>query len=619
MAARFSLRSILFPLLLAGIAISPAAAQTKDQKHVAAQTARLDSIRAPLVRYCKTSKPASYVCAAQAVLARAAAAESAYAPVVVVPAPVPTPAPTPVPAPTPAPQPVPAPTPAPTPVPTPAPSTGAAELPRATPAFTYPTGGRAVVVPAGADLQAALNAATCGDVLLLPPGSEWIGNFTLGVKSCVGWVVLRTNVTLPPAGVRMTPTLATALNLAKIKTPIPQAAIGTTAGAHGWWIRGLEVTVSGAQSQSYELVRLGDSGPQTTLAQVPESLAVQQSYVHGTPTLSLQRCLILNSGWTSILDSWLDDCHVKGPDSQAIIGWNGPGPFLIQNNYLAGAAQSIMFGGADPAIANLTPSDITVRGNHMTRSPSWKGPFTGKTGFETKNARRVLLEGNVIENVWADAQVGYSVLLKASNQDGGAPWSTTQDVTIRYNRIQNVGAGFNIAAHPEKYPVTSPAARFTIYDNVVDSVNVGQFMGPGVGMHTARLGAARARGARRRSRRDPAGDPARRVRGERRISVRSGHGVGKTTTLAWLHVCHALTRFPQKTSARRRRARSSSTRSRRDEGVVQEAAPALQDLFEIQTEQIKLKAAPEESFIAFRTSRPRRRKRWPASTPRTCC
>jgi hypothetical protein len=94
----------------------------------------------------------------------------------------------------------------------------------------------------------------------------------------------------------------------------------------------------------------------------------------------------------------------------------------------------------------------------------------------------VLIEGNVIDNTWADAQVGYAILFKATNQDGGAPWSTTQDVTMRYNKIWRVAAAWNIAAHPEQYPVTSPAARFLIYDNVVDSVNVGQFTGPGVGL-----------------------------------------------------------------------------------------------------------------------------------------
>jgi hypothetical protein len=45
----------------------------------------------------------------------------------------------------------------------------------------------------------------------------------------------------------------------------------------------------------------------------------------------------------------------------------------------------------------------------------------------------MLIEGNVIENVWPDAQAGYAVLLKSENQGGTAPWTQTTDVTVRYN------------------------------------------------------------------------------------------------------------------------------------------------------------------------------------------
>src|SRR5439155_10810573 len=44
-----------------------------------------------------------------------------------------------------------------------------AELPRVTVDARYPSGGRAVRVPANANLQAALDAARPGDVLLLAP------------------------------------------------------------------------------------------------------------------------------------------------------------------------------------------------------------------------------------------------------------------------------------------------------------------------------------------------------------------------------------------------------------------------------------------------------------------
>ena len=64
-----------------------------------------------------------------------------------------------------------------------------------------------------------------------------------------------------------------------------------------------------------------------------------------------------------------------------------------------------------------------------------------KNLFELKNARRVLVEGNLMEYVWQEAQVGYAILLTPRNQDGRAPWVTVEDVTIRRNLVRHAGGG----------------------------------------------------------------------------------------------------------------------------------------------------------------------------------
>ncbi len=92
--------------------------------------------------------------------------------------------------------------------------------------------------------------------------------------------------------------------------------------------------------------------------------------------------------------------------------------------------------------------------------------------------------------------------------------------------------------------------------------------------------------------------------GERRISIRSGHGVGKTTTLAWAILWHALTRYPQITlctapsSGQLFDALAAQTKA-----WFKKLPQALQDLYEIQVEGIYLKAAPDESFVSFATSK----------------
>jgi hypothetical protein len=325
---------------------------------------------------------------------------------------------------------------------------------------------RATKVPAGANLQTYLNAATCGDELLLAAGATYTGNFALPARGCIGWVTVRTDKT---EGVgRITP--ATAVGLARIVTPGYSAAIGTAPGTSGWRLAELEVTVAAGVAEVNMLVRLGDSGPiQTTVASIPTNIILDRVWVHGNAVMNLKRCVTLNSGSTSVLRSYLDDCHYYDQDSQALIGYNGPGPFLIHDNYLAGGHMGVMFGGADPAVPGLTPTDITITRNHLSRPLAWKGKWLTKTIIESKHARRLLVEGNVIENVWASAQAGYAMLLKAENQDGSARQSTTRDVTIRYNKFRMIGSGINIAAKPGWAPVDSAAARFTIYHNIAES------------------------------------------------------------------------------------------------------------------------------------------------------
>jgi hypothetical protein len=42
------------------------------------------------------------------------------------------------------------------------------------------------------------------------------------------------------------------------------------------------------------------------------------------------------------------------------------------NNYLEGAGENLILGGADPRIRGVVPSDIEIRGNHFRKSLSWR-------------------------------------------------------------------------------------------------------------------------------------------------------------------------------------------------------------------------------------------------------
>jgi phage terminase large subunit len=93
-------------------------------------------------------------------------------------------------------------------------------------------------------------------------------------------------------------------------------------------------------------------------------------------------------------------------------------------------------------------------------------------------------------------------------------------------------------------------------------------------------------------------------RSERRITVRSGHGVGKSAVLAWAALWFVLTRYPSKcvmtapSSAQLFDALFAELR-----GQVNNLPPFLKELLVVTTDKISLKAAPDEVFISARTSR----------------
>ena len=345
------------------------------------------------------------------------------------------------------------------------------ELPRVSLDTRYvPPTGKTISVAAGGDLQAAINLAQRGDVIELAAGARFVGNYALPAKTGTGWITIRSAGTLPPEGTRVTP--QSAANFARIVSGNAMPAIYTrTSGSTSYYrLMGLDLTSQA--SMTYAIVNLGDyDRVGSSVGELPQWIVLDRVYIHGTPQMKLQRCVTLNSRSSAVIDSWLSDCHEQGTDAQAIISWSSPGPFKIENNHLEGSGENIMFGGADPTIAGVVPSDITIRRNHVVKPLSWKGVWTAKNLLEIKNAQRVLVENNVFENNWADGQTGFAIVFKSVNQQGGCNWCVAQDLTFRSNMIINSPGGFNMAAQQNESGGTSiPSNDILITNNVFQGV-----------------------------------------------------------------------------------------------------------------------------------------------------
>jgi len=365
-------------------------------------------------------------------------------------------------------------------------------LPQATVDLTMPTQtGTVWNVPAGDanTLQNDINAASCGDTIVLVAGSTYTGNFTIPNKSCTDWVLLESSaISNLPSGTRVStgsnpPSAATRANLATIVSNVADTPVLTfQTAAHNWRLIGLEITQA-AGTHNFSLIETDNNV--TQLSQLVNHIIIDRCYVHGTSGGAVRRGLSFQVAYGGVVDSDVREFHDQttspgqGSDSQAIAVWSGAGPFLYQNNFLSAASEDTLFGGSDPSISNLIPSDVTVVGNYYWKDPSWpRTGFVVKNIFELKNVQRVLADGNVFQYDWGDGQNGIAILLTPRNQNGGCPWCGVSDITITHNLIQHAAGGFNIAGS-DSPNVSQPTNRVLIQNNVMDDINGSTWNGNG--------------------------------------------------------------------------------------------------------------------------------------------
>jgi hypothetical protein len=338
-------------------------------------------------------------------------------------------------------------------------------------------------VGAGQQLQPVLDAAQPGDTVVLQAGAEFVGSFRLRPKTGTGWITIRTSaLSSLPANRRVTP--ADAIHMPKLIAAKAYSTIVAESGSHHYRIIGVEMK-SVPNLYNWQLVLLGE-GDEKTEAELPSNIELDRVYIHGDPKVGGKRGITLNSRYTIIKNSWISDFKSDWQDAQAIAGWNGSGPFRIENNYLEASGENIDFGGSTPSIKNLIPSDIVIRCNHLYKPLSWrKGDpsFQGKAwwvknSFELKSARRVVFERNVVENTWQHMQRGYAIVLSVRTNNGKIPWSVIEDVTIQHNLITHAGGGVNILGTDDNG--MGKARNIKIRNNVFDDVVSTRWGGSGI-------------------------------------------------------------------------------------------------------------------------------------------
>ena len=377
-----------------------------------------------------------------------------------------------------------------------------------------PAPGITTRVNSGGNLQAALNNAKCGDTIQLEAGATFSGQFTFPYKNCDDqhWIIVRTSSDdslLPAEGSRLTPCYAgvsslpgrPAFNCVLTRNVLAKLVMNRggmsgpivlASGANHYRLIGLEVTRVAGTGVVYALAS-------PTSSAVTSKIIYDRIWFHGTTHDETTRGIQLGgSTYVAVVDSFFTDFHCvystgSCTDAQAINGGiniHPMGPYKIDDNFLEASGENILFGGGS---ATQTPADIEITHNYMFKPLLWmKGqpgyvggsngrPFIVKNLFELKNAKRVLLDSNVMEYTWGGfSQAGFAILLTPKG-NGACPVCQVTDVTIRYNYVAHMGSGMQISnGLADDGEVPLDGGRYSIHDVIFDDINGTKFDGENV-------------------------------------------------------------------------------------------------------------------------------------------
>src|SRR5262245_30437588 len=176
---------------------------------------------------------------------------------------------------------------------------GSPELPRATVEIPHlKTTGRTIHVPAGGNLQRALDEAKGGDRIELEPRATYEGPFRLKPKDGEGWIVITSSAAPPPTGRHVQP--SDAAQMPRLVSA-GDFVIAADPGAHHFRFVAVEIAPK-AGSFVNTLVQFG--ADETSADKVPHHLIVDRCYLHGDSKVGGRRGIAMNARYAAVIDSY---------------------------------------------------------------------------------------------------------------------------------------------------------------------------------------------------------------------------------------------------------------------------------------------------------------------------
>lgn len=357
-----------------------------------------------------------------------------------------------------------------------------------------PSPGKVIPLSAGGDLEAALNAANCGDTIVLQAGSSFsLHSQALPSKECDDqhWTTVRTSApdsALPPEHTRINPSYAAVASL-----PSRPPFSGGTADVMAQILETApsQPVIPGDHYRfiGIEITRLVDGHFYSSLVHTQTSKVIfDRCWIHGDALDDTAHLVQIGAGsdHIAVIDSYLNDAHCATTgacvDSQSVGEHDGGFAIKVVNNFLEGAAENIIFGGGT---ATSVTTDIEIRLNHLFKPMSWNpadASFIGtrfivKNNMEFKEGQRVLIEGNYMQNTWGGfTQNGVNIRVGPKNQEGGndrnlCPICFVADMTMRYNYVQHGAGAMDIGDAPTQDGAWAAGAHdYSFHDLIFDGM-----------------------------------------------------------------------------------------------------------------------------------------------------
>ena len=278
-----------------------------------------------------------------------------------------------------------------------------------------------------------------------------------------------------------------------------------------------------ASNNSLTVTTVG-SNPVTASGVVYNQVNPPAQYTPGCGD-DVERGISLNADNSWLEYSYIEKIHWWQSESHGASYGFDNGPTKIAHNWIEGGGGALFSGGAPADSAGGPGSDNEIRGNYLGRDLNYRfltgtsgispgppfgcGPLDGiwnhntcpfawdvKNSYESKVGHRNLVDGNIIENSWADGQNGFCILMNVDAGSGGEsvgifdpitglPASYLDHQRISNNWIRNCNAPIQMLARGDMDPgngggITLPVNNLDFINNLFSNIaDNSQFGNPG--------------------------------------------------------------------------------------------------------------------------------------------